>query len=132
MSARLKGSPELAFCLGKVALPPALAVGRAARLPPHAGRWIGSGKMQEKIPPPIFVASRGTRSLLWVLLEAVDISTSSLEKAGQCWGLCRQLVVMDHVLLASQSRTGNLLLPPQSTSSRRNEMSLGSLLCCGL
>lgn len=93
---------------------------------------LSQGKCRRRSPPPIFFASRGTRSLLWVLLEAVDISTSSLEKAGQCWGLHGQLVVMDHVLLASQTRTGNLLLPPQSTSSRRNEMSLGSLLCCGL
>lgn len=63
---------------------------------------LAQGKCKRRYPPPqFFFASRGTRSLLWVLLEAVDISTSSLEKAGQCWGLRGQLVVMDHILLAS-------------------------------
>lgn len=126
---------ELAFCLGKVALPPGLAVGRAAGLPPHVGVWLvgrlSQGKCKRRSLQFSF-ASSGTRSLLWVLLEAVAITTSSLEKAGLCWGLRGQLMVMDHVLLASQNRFGNLLLPPQSISSRRNAMSLGSLLGCGI
>lgn len=48
------------------------------------------GTNQRKSPK--LSAAFGARSLEWVLLEAVDVTTASLEDVGPCWGLTWWLV----------------------------------------
>lgn len=43
------------------------------------------GEKTKRKTPKLFAAF-GARSLEWVLLEAVDVTTTSLEKAGLCGG----------------------------------------------
>lgn len=68
---------------------------RAVRLPLLADVWHvgGLSRGQSTRTAPNLFAAFDTKSPEWVLLETMDVTTTSLEKAGLCQGLPWQLVV---------------------------------------